>query len=104
MTKFLALILIASSLASGSDLPNNPKPVEHDPASWSVTTALATPFIGVVTTRPAVGLASGIAIAILPNMGLAHQRPDAANAVAGVAGAVVGYVVIKALKGDFRRK
>jgi hypothetical protein len=103
MTKLIALVLIASSLAVGSELPNNPKPVEHDPVSWSITTALTTPFIGAVTTKPVVGLVGGLVWAIIPNAGSAHNLPDKANVIAGVAGAVVGYVAIKALKGDFKR-
>ena len=97
----VVLILALTSLCWGAPLPNAPvaqHTVEHDPISWGITTAFTSAGVGV--WKPWVGLAAGITVAIIPN--LQDSRAARQNMVGGIAGAVVGYAVIKTLKNDWK--
>jgi hypothetical protein len=93
-------IFVLASICWGTELPNAPTPVEHDPGAWAVTTAFATVLPGAFT-KPSYGLAIGVGVAVFGNLQdstHAHQ-----NMVGGIGGAVAGYIVIKTLRHDWHR-
>ena len=99
----VVLILALTSLCWSAPLPNAPvaqHTVEHDPISWGITTAFTSAGVGI--WKPWVGLTAGIAVAVLPN--LQDSRNAHQNMVGGIGGAAAGYLIIKTLKGDWRKK
>ena len=93
------LILALGSLCWGESLPATPKPVEHDPGAWAITTGTVAVAGGIY--KPWVGLAAGSAWAVFGNM--QDQRAAHQNMVGGIAGSVAGYLIIKTLKKDWRK-
>ena len=63
------LILALASVAVGAELPSSPRPVEHDPGAWAVTTGFASAITGTFT-KPWVGLAAGVTIGLAANLRL----------------------------------
>ena len=101
--KITAVILMLSlcSLAWGAPLPDAPKTVEHDPGTWAFTTGFTSAVVGTFT-RPAYGLAAGVAVGVLGN--LQDSTHAKQNMVGGIVGAVAGYVIIKTIKRDWKHK
>ena len=95
------LILALASMCFGAELPSAPKPVEHDPGAWGATTVFTTTVTGAFT-RPWIGFAAGVVVAVAPN--LQDSRAAHQNMVGGVVGALAGYVIIKTLKRDWKHK
>jgi branched-subunit amino acid ABC-type transport system permease component len=95
------LILALASVAVGAELPSSPRPVEHDPGAWAVTTGFASAITGTFT-KPWVGLAAGVTIGLAANLQDSNHARQ--NMVGGIAGAVGGYLLIKTCKRDWHRK
>jgi len=94
------LILALASICWGADLPSTPTPVEHDPGAWAFTTGTTAATIGIFA-KPWIGFAGGVAVAVFPN--LQNSNNARQNIVGGIAGAAVGYVIIKTLKKDWHK-
>ena len=94
------LILALGSLCWGESLPATPKPVEHDPGAWAITTGTVAVAGGIY--KPWVGFAAGTAVAVFGN-GLQNSHNAHVDMLGGIAGAAVGYVIIKTLKKDWRK-
>lgn len=78
-----------------------PKPVEHDPGAWAATTVFTSTVTGSFT-KPWVGFVAGTGVGVLSNLqDSTHARQ---NIVGSVAGAAVGYVIIKTLKHDWNHR
>ncbi len=97
----LLLILALASAAMGAELPSSPRPVEHDPGTWAITTGFASAITGTFT-KPWIGLAAGVTIGLAAN--LQNSNHARQNMVGGIAGAVGGYLLIKTFKRDWHRK
>lgn len=74
------------------------QPVEHDPGAWAFTTGFTAGMVGTFT-RPWIGFAAGSAVGVLSNLQDSNNARQ--NMVGSIAGAAVGYVVIKTLKHDW---
>jgi hypothetical protein len=95
------LILALASAAMGAELPSPPRPVEHDPGAWAFTTGFASAITGTFT-KPWIGLAAGVTIAVAANLQDSNNARQ--NMVGGITGAVGGYLLIKTFKRDWHRK
>jgi len=95
------LILALASAAMGAELPSSPRPVEHDPGAWAFTTGVGSAITGTFT-KPWIGLAAGVTIALAANLQDSNNARQ--NMVGGISGAVGGYLLIKTLKRDWHRK
>src|SRR5579864_2114613 len=95
------LILALASTALGAELPSLPRPVEHDPGTWALTTGVASAITGTFT-KPWIGLAAGVTIGVAANLQGSNNARQ--NMVGGLAGAVGGYLLIKTCKRDWHRK
>lgn len=96
------LILALTSLCWSAPLPNAPvaqHTVEHDPGAWAFTTGFTAGLTGTFT-KPWIGLAAGVAVAVLPNMQNSNNARQ--NMVGGIGGAAAGYLIIKTLKNDWK--
>ena len=92
------LILALASMCLGAELPSAPKSVEHDPGAWAFTTGFTSAGVGI--WKPWIGLTAGLVVAVAPN--LQDSKNAHQNMVGGVVGALAGYVIIKALKRDWK--
>ena len=97
------LILTLGSLCWGAPLPSapTPHPVELDAGAWAATTVFTSTLTGAFT-RPWIGFAAGTAVAVFGN-GLQNSHNAHVDMLGGIAGAAVGYVIIKTLKKDWRK-
>jgi hypothetical protein len=99
---FLMLVVFIGVCIGEAHCQDKPpaKPVEHDPGAWVCTSALTAVAGGIY--KPWVGFAAGVA------WGVVADRQNSNNArqdiVGAVIGATAGYVIIKTLKHDWRRK
>jgi hypothetical protein len=100
----IVLLVLCLSLSSFAQvLPSAPIPQGSDPdkTGWVLTGTFTSAFVG-ATTRPWVGLASGVAVSLISiPVDRDHSKE---NAALSIGGAVVGYVAIKTLAHDWKRR
>ena len=108
-TTLLIFALMGASMAA--ELPTAPsvqktsvpvKQVELDPYAWALTAAFPVGIIGTFT-KPSIGLAAGVAVAVFGN-GLQNSHNAHVDMLGGLAGAGGTYLLVKTLKRDWHKK